>query len=103
MNVSRAPVRVNPVQEHPLELRRKLSGTWQFALDPGNRGIIQEWSHPKNKVVFTDRITVPGFWQGQGFGRIEEKVIDFGITARTYRAAYEGSGWYARWFETPKD
>ena len=40
---TRAPVRVNPVLQHPAERRTSLSGTWRFRLDPGDEGIARGW------------------------------------------------------------
>ncbi len=96
------PARVNPVVTCPGERRLSLDGPWCFALDPEDRGLAQRWfAHPE---VLTDTVQVPGSWQGQGFGGDgEETVQDFRLRARTYRATYTGTGWYARLLAVPEE
>ena len=91
------PVRVNPVLVHPREHRLTLDGTWSFRLDPGDELQFDgggEWAE----------ITVPGCWQGQGFGDdSKDTVWDFGLEAQTFRATYKGTGWYTRTFSGPEE
>lgn len=97
-----APVRVNPVLLHPQERRIKLAGEWHFRLDPDERGLKERWF--ADNGILTDPIQVPGCWQGQGFGNdAKETIWDFRLEARTYRAAYKGTGWYGRRFHLPAD
>ena len=92
------PVRVNPVLNHPQERRLGLDGQWRFRLDPDDRGIAERWY--EQGVVSADPIAVPGCWQGQGFGHDgKDTVWDFLLEARTFRATYKGTGWYARSFD----
>lgn len=95
-----SPVRVNPVLCHPSERRMSLSGQWQFRLDPDDRGVQERWF--ENPEAMGDTIEVPGSWQGQGFGgKGKDKVWDFQLEARTFRATYTGTGWYGRRFRLP--
>ncbi len=96
------PVRVNPVCIHPDERRTSLSGEWGFRLDPEDRGIAERWFAGPD--LFSEAIAVPGSWQGQGFGGDGPDVIwDFRLQARTYRATYHGTGWYAKSFQPPAE
>ena len=61
-----APVRVNPVLLHPQERRISLAGEWNFRLDPRDQGVKEQWFDDRGTL--TDKIKVPGCWQGQGFG-----------------------------------
>ncbi|MBD3293099.1 MAG: hypothetical protein GF393_09255, partial [Armatimonadia bacterium] len=95
-----APARVNPVCVHPDERRVSLSGEWGFRLDPEDRGLVERWF--ADPVAFSESIIVPGSWQAQGFGGDAEAMVrDFRLTARTFRATYEGTGWYGRHFRPP--
>ena len=94
------PARVNPVVTHPEEQRFPLAGGWAFRLDPEDRGVAEQW-HVKPQD-FTDGIAVPGCWQGQGFGGDgRDRLWDFNIETRVFRATYCGTGWYARRFRAP--
>ncbi len=97
-----SPVRVNPVYTHPDERRISLSGEWGFRLDPENRGMAERWFAAPD--MFSELIAVPGSWQGQGFGGDGTDVVwDFRLQARTYRATYHGTGWYAKSFRPPAE
>lgn len=96
----RSPVRVNPLEAHPLELRRSLDGRWDFALDPEDVGKNQGWERGDWESEHT--VNVPGCWQGQGIGHDgTEEVWDFRLSTRTLRATYSGTGWYRRIFTLP--
>ena len=94
------PARVNPLLVHAAERRISLDGDWRFALDPDERGQAERWfARPE---CLPGVIQVPSCWQGQGFGGDGEDVLwDFQLRARTFRATYAGSGWYARAFTLP--
>ena len=95
-----SPVRVNPVCTHPDERRVGLSGEWGFRLDPEDRGLAERWF--ADPTMLAETISVPGSWQAQGFGGDGEvQVRDFRLMARTFRATYEGTGWYGRHFRPP--
>ena len=97
-----APVRVNPVLRHPAECRLSLDGEWGFRLDPDDRGVQDEWF--RSPQVLTETISVPGCWQGQGFGHGgEDEIWDFRLRTQVFRATYTGTGWYARSFVVPDD
>ncbi len=94
------PARVNPLLRHDAERRVSLDGAWQFALDPEDRGRAERWFSHSDRLRQT--IQVPGSWQGQGFGDDGTELIwDFQLRARTLRATYTGTGWYARTFRVP--
>lgn len=96
-----APV-TNPLGRHPSERRIALDGTWWFRLDPGDRGMAEHWFRAPE--LFLEPISVPGCWQGQGFGGDgEDEVWDFRLRARVWRATYAGTGWYARAFRVPPE
>ena len=98
----REPVRVHPILIHPNERRVSLDGQWYFQLDPEDKGISKGWY--SNSNVFSEKINVPGCWQGQGFGsNNKDTVWDFGFEARTFRATYKGTGWYYKSFKVPED
>lgn len=100
--VKLTPAHVNPVTLAAQERRLSLDGAWRFRLDPQDKGLTERWyAHPE---IITDEIHVPGCWQGQGFGGdAEEMVQDFRLRARTYRATYTGTGWYATTFSIPPE
>ncbi len=97
----RTPVTVNPVLVHPAERRVALNGSWQFRLDPADKGLSEGW---QNLGQFTDKIEVPGTWQGQGFGGDDvELPWNNGLPARTLRATYTGTAWYSKRFKIPDE
>ncbi|OQB37900.1 MAG: Beta-galactosidase [Candidatus Latescibacteria bacterium ADurb.Bin168] len=94
------PVRVNPVLVHPEERRERLDGEWRFRLDPDDVGVREEWF--RDAASLGNVVLVPGCWQGQGYGDDTcDRVWDFGLEARTFRATYKGTGWYGRVFSPP--
>jgi len=94
------PARVNPLWHHHAERRVSLDGAWQFALDPEDRGCAERWFARPD--CLRETIQVPGCWQGQGFGDDSTDLLwDFQIRARTFRATYTGTGWYAQTFRVP--
>ena len=96
------PVRVNPVLRHPSEHRECLAGPWRFRLDPDDRGLEQRWYEQLD--LLQDPISVPGCWQGQGYGSDgEDTPWDFRIGVRVFRATYKGTGWYGLPFDVPAD
>jgi len=98
----RMPVRVNPVLEHPSERRSALNREWRFRLDPDDRGVGERWF--ADASALTERIAVPGCWQGQGFGHAgKDEVADFRLQARVFQATYTGTGWYAQTFRPLPD
>jgi hypothetical protein len=90
------------VLRHPQERRLSLDTGWRFRLDPQDRGLTERWyAQPE---AMRHEIAVPGCWQGQGFGGDGlERLHDFGWRARTLRATYTGTGWYACPFTVPGD
>jgi len=96
------PARVNPVLSHRDEKRVPLDGEWGFCLDPEDRGLGEHWYDSPG--LMSERIDVPGTWQGQGFGGDDpEEIWDFRLAARTLRATYEGTAWYSRPFRVPRE
>ncbi len=96
-----SPVRVNPLFLHPSEKRMNLSDGWRFRLDPADEGIKKSWFRRPDTIKRS--IKVPGCWQGQGFGGdADDEVWDFRLKARTFRATYKGTGWYAKSFAIPE-
>jgi beta-galactosidase len=96
------PAHVNPLFRHPQERRLSLDGEWLFRLDENDVGVAGAWS--SRPEVFTERIRVPGCWQGQGFGHdTTDTPWDYRFPARVFRATYKGTGWYAKAFQVPKD
>lgn len=94
------PARVNPLLRHPQESRLSLDGDWQFRLDPDDRGVADAWF--RSPAHLPERIRVPGCWQGQGFGGAgKDRVWDFNLEARVFRATYKGTGWYGRSVTAP--
>ncbi len=97
-----APARVNPVLVHPAENRISLDGKWGFCLDPKDKGVKEKWFAKPDPL--TEKIVVPGCWQGQGFGGDGKDTLwDFKLEARTFRATYKGTGWYGKRFQIPAD
>lgn len=99
-----APVRVNPLWVHPEERRLRLDGKWQFRLDPTDQGMKERWFDAH--AAWTDEITVPGCWQGQGFGSTTQKEPHNELKqlrVNAFRATYTGTGWYERRFSTPAE
>jgi len=91
---------VNPVLLHPSERRESLNGEWLFRLDPDDVGVSQRWF--EGGTAFNATCHVPGNWQGRGHGGdSNDRIWDFGLEARTFRATYKGTGWYGRVFTVP--
>jgi hypothetical protein len=100
--VTICPARVNPLLRHSQESRLALDGDWRFRLDPEDRGVSERWFETANQLLET--IHVPGCWQGQGFGGDgNDRLWDFNLEARVYRATYKGTGWYGRTFCVPSE
>jgi len=79
-----------------------LPGKWLIRLDPKDEGKRSKWFEKPG--MFKDTISVPGCWQGQGFGDDgKDFVKDFRISARVFRATYKGTGWYAKKLSIPED
>lgn len=94
------PARVNPILLHAAERRLSLDGDWRFRLDPDDCGIREGWF--RRPAHLTEHIRVPGCWQGQGFGDDgQDRVWDFNLEARVFRATYRGTGWYGHSFTVP--
>jgi len=101
-SAQRVPVRVNPVWRHPAERVVSLDGPWQFELDPDDEGVRRGWF--KKPRVLKGVVEVPGCWQGQGYGHEgTDKIWDFQIETRVFRATYTGTGWYGKSFQPPAD
>jgi hypothetical protein len=98
--ICHAPARVNPVLIHDQEQRLSLAGDWRFRLDPDERGLPDQWHRTVESMP--DRLSVPGCWQGQGFGGDgKDRLWDFNLEARVFQATYKGTGWYGRTFRVP--
>ncbi len=96
------PARVNPVLAHDSETRCPLDSNWRFRLDPDEVGLAQHWYRCPDMIA--EPIAVPGCWQGQGFGNESKDMVwDFRLEARTFRATYTGTGWYAMTVRPPSD
>ena len=82
-----------PTQAQQVE---SLSGTWQFRLDPEDKGLKENWQ----STAFSDRIALPGTTDEAGYG---EKTFgsDFGILTRAYK--YYGPAWYSKEIEIPSE
>lgn len=66
-----------------------LNGSWEFRLDPGSVGERERWY--SQEVSFGDRISVPGCWQAQAFGK----------RSGILRNGYSGPAWYRRTVQVP--
>lgn len=64
-----------------------LSGTWEFRLDPDERGVAERWFAPGLDESGWDEIAVPGAWN------IRKKEW----------LGFVGSGWYRLRFTVPRD
>ena len=96
------PARVNPMLRHRHEMRQSLDGDWSFRLDPGDCGVSEGWF--RSVALLPERVSVPGCWQGQGFGDDgNDRIWDFNLEARVYRATHKGTGWYGRSFMAPQE
>ena len=75
---------------------QSLSGTWQFRLDPEDKGLKENWQG----TSFTDHITLPGTTDEAQYG---EKTTgsDFGILTRAYK--YYAPAWYSKEIEIPSE
>nr|WP_129733037.1 sugar-binding domain-containing protein [Parabacteroides goldsteinii] len=75
---------------------QSLSGTWQFRLDPENKGLKDNWQ----KTSFTDHIILPGTTDEAGYGE-KTSGSDFGILTRAWK--YYGPAWYSKEIEIPSE
>ncbi|MCD8135577.1 MAG: hypothetical protein LUH01_06350, partial [Parabacteroides gordonii] len=66
-----------PTQAQQVE---SLSGTWQFRLDPEDKGLKENWQ----SAAFSDRIALPGTTDEAGYGE-KTSGSDFGILTRAYK------------------
>lgn len=71
--------------------RLDLNGTWQFRLDPDDKGETERWFAAEGN--YPDKILVPGNWQAQGFGPAQGHL----------RNNYQGKAWYRRTVTVPGD
>lgn len=94
-----APVRVHSLIASPHRDILCLDGVWNFALDPENRGLDENWQNPSSNLE--DNILVPGCLEGQGKGvtYIEPQRPNW---AGTSDVPYFGVSWYQKTFEAPK-
>jgi beta-galactosidase len=72
----------------------KLSGSWNFRLDPNDNGEKQNWSMGK----FSETIQLPGTTD-QGHKGTKTSGPDYGILSREYK--YVGPAWYSREINVP--
>jgi len=70
-----------------------LSGTWNFALDPDNKGVKEEWY----KTTLPETITLPGSLQEQGFG--DDVTLQTKWTGQIIDTTWYKSPVYARYME----
>ena len=97
------PARVNPLLRHPLEERVSLDGDWRFHLEPEGLATGRRDGGCPRLASLRERIRVPGCWQGQGFGGDgKDRLWDFNLEARVFRATSKGTGWYGRSFRVPE-
>lgn len=82
-----------PTQAQQVE---SLSGTWQFRLDPEDKGLKESWQ----SAAFSDRIALPGTTDEAGYGE-KTSGSDFGILTRAYK--YYGPAWYSKEIEIPSE
>ena len=75
---------------------QSLSGTWQFRLDPEDKGLKENWQG----VSFTDHIILPGTTDEAGYGE-KTSGSDFGILTRAWK--YYGPAWYSKEIEIPSE
>lgn len=75
---------------------QSLNGTWQFKLDPEDKGLKENWQG----TSFTDHITLPGTTDEAHYGE-KTSGSDFGILTRAYK--YYGPAWYSREIEIPSE
>lgn len=102
MTAKVSPVRVNPLLCHPQEQRMSLDGAWRFRIDPDDTGLSESWFERPERIC--EPIRVPGCWQGQGYGHEgNDRLWDFLLEARTFKATYTGTGWYAHTFAVPSE
>ena len=71
-----------------------LEGKWNFALDPKEKGITEQW-YNKN---LQDVVNLPGSCEEQGKGL---KNNDPDMERLTRKVWYEGKAWYQKDFEVP--
>ena len=75
---------------------QSLSGTWQFRLDPEDKGLKENWQG----TSFTDHINLPGTTDEAQYGE-KTSGSDFGILTRAYK--YYGPAWYSKEIEIPSE
>jgi hypothetical protein len=73
-----------------------LAGEWRVALDPKNKGILENWP----VRVFEDVIHLPGSLAEGGYG---EKNTNLSIANLEPKFTYVGPAWYQRDIEVPPD
>ncbi len=78
----------------PLSL--DLGGTWQFRLDPEERGEREGWAVPDLDDADWDEIEAPGFWERQGY---EEWPGDLALSDPW---EYNGAAWYRHTVRVPR-
>lgn len=79
-----------------IQNNQSLSGSWQFKLDPEDKGLKENWQG----TSFTDHITLPGTTDEAHYGE-KTSGSDFGILTRAYK--YYGPAWYSREIEIPSE
>lgn len=71
-----------------------LKGTWNFSLDPDDKGTTEQWFNKK----LEDSVNLPGSCEEQGHGF---KTTEPEIRRLTRNVWYEGKAWYQKEFEVP--
>ncbi len=73
-----------------------LAGQWEFALDPQDLGLSQEWFNRS----FDTSIQVPASWAEQGFGDPPKSHF---LAGWNPVLVYEGAAWYSRILDVPAE
>ena len=97
------PAVVNPPMRSGLRTTIRLDGTWDFATDPGRKGLAAKWFLPGAVLPDARKILVPGCWEAQGVGG-PGKSIPSTPEKSVYqlRGSHVGTAWYRKRVDIPK-
>lgn len=103
-----SPAVVNPAVRSPLQQWISLRGTWDFAIDPNDKGkaFRSGWMMPKSVWPGMRSIEVPGCWEAQGVGKPGMSTtwdIHWDCIPRPMRTIYMGRAWYRRVVAIPEN
>ena len=97
------PAVVNPVLRSKHQDYISLDGEWNFAIDPENVGLKQQWHQANKDLPDNTTLTVPGCWEAQGIGGAGKSIQTTPeVIPEMLRGCYVGAAWYKKKVRIPE-